>query len=46
MCSPISFGLGEGEGVRWALLASALAGLIAAALFWGARKSIREEMEG
>lgn len=42
----ISFGLGEGEGVRWALLASALAGLIATALFWGARRSIREEMEG
>jgi MFS family permease len=42
----ISFGLGEAEGVRWALLVSAFAGLLAAALFWAARKSIRDEMEG
>jgi MFS family permease len=42
----IGFGMGEGEGVRYALLVSAFAGLIAAALFWLARKSIREEMEG
>jgi len=39
-------GLGEAEGVRYALLVSAFAGLIAAALFWMARKTIREEMEG
>jgi MFS family permease len=42
----ISFGMGEGEGVRWALIVSALTGLIAAALFWTARKTIRDEMEG
>lgn len=42
----IGFGLGEAEGVRYALLISALAGLIAFALFWLARKSIRDEMEG
>jgi len=42
----ISFGMGEGEGVRWALVVAALTGLIAAALFWMARKTIREEMEG
>ncbi|MBL8545746.1 MAG: MFS transporter [Hyphomonadaceae bacterium] len=42
----ISFGLGEGEGVRWALLVSALTGLLAAALFWMARRSIRDEMAG
>jgi MFS family permease len=39
-------GLGEAEGVRYALLASALVGVIAAALFWLARNNIREEMEG
>ncbi|MEQ1819960.1 MAG: MFS transporter [Terricaulis sp.] len=42
----ISFGMGEGEGVRWALIVAAMTGLIAAALFWLARKSIRDEMEG
>ena len=42
----IGLGMGEAEGVRYALLVSALAGLGAAALFWMARKTIREEMEG
>lgn len=42
----IGFGMGEAEGVRYALLVSALAGVGAAALFWMARKTIREEMEG
>lgn len=42
----IGFGLGEAEGVRWAMLISALAGLVAAVLFWTARRYIREEMEG
>jgi MFS family permease len=42
----IGFGMGEAEGVRYALLVSAFAGLIAAALFWMARSSIRDEMEG
>lgn len=42
----IYFGMGEGEGVRWALIVASLTGFIAAALFWMARKSIRDEMEG
>lgn len=42
----IGLGLGEAEGVRWALIVSAMMGLIAAALFWSARATIREEMEG
>ncbi|MGA0605260.1 spinster family MFS transporter [Phenylobacterium sp. VNQ135] len=37
-------GLGKAEGVRWALIVSAYFGLISAALFWLARKYIREEM--
>ena len=41
----ITFGMGEAEGVRYALLVSAFAGLGAAALFWMARGSIRGEME-
>ena len=39
-------GLGEAEGVRWALIISTLFGLIAFVLFWQARKTIREEMVG
>ena len=31
--------------VRWALILSTLTGLIAFALFWMARRTIREEME-
>jgi MFS family permease len=42
----IQFGLGKAEGIRWALMASALFGVLAAALFWLARSTIREEMEG
>ena len=42
----IGAGMGEAEGVRWAMLLSALAGLGAAALFWIARRYIRDEMEG
>ena len=42
----IYFGMGEGEGVRWALIVASLTGFIAAGLFWLARKSIRAEMEG
>lgn len=37
-------GLGEAQGVRWALITSATLGLAAFALFWAARDSIREEM--
>lgn len=39
-------GMGEAEGVRWALIISTLFGLIAFVLFWQARKTIREEMVG
>jgi MFS family permease len=39
-------GLGEAQGVRWALIVSTLFGLAAFALFWLARKTIREEMVG
>ncbi len=42
----IYFGMGEGEGVRWALIVASLTGFIAAGLFWLARSSIRAEMEG
>lgn len=38
--------MGKAEGVRWALIISVLANVGAVALFWMARKSIREEMEG
>lgn len=38
-------GLGEAEGVRWALILSSFAGVGAFALFWMARSSIRSEME-
>ncbi|AAK24456.1 spinster family MFS transporter [Caulobacter vibrioides] len=37
-------GLGEAQGVRWALIISATLGLGAFALFWAARKTIRDEM--
>jgi MFS family permease len=37
-------GLGEAEGVRWALIISAMLGLVSFALFWRARKTIREDM--
>ncbi len=36
--------MGEAEGVRWALLVSSVVGLIAALLFWLARRTIREEI--
>jgi MFS family permease len=38
------FGMGSAEGVRWALILSSLMGLVAFALFWMARRTIREEM--
>jgi len=37
-------GMGEGEGIRWALMTSASTMLVAAALFWTARKTIRTDM--
>jgi MFS family permease len=36
---------GTGHGVRWALMVSACAGVVAFVLFWLARRTIREEME-
>jgi MFS family permease len=42
----IGLGMGKAEGIRWALMTSALFGLAAATLFWLARRTIREEMEG
>ena len=36
--------MGSADGVRWALIASSTCTLIAAGLFWQARKTIREEM--
>jgi len=38
------FGLGSAQGVRWALMLSTTFGFVAFALFWIARKTIREEM--
>jgi hypothetical protein len=38
--------MGKAEGVRWALIVSVLTNIGAVALFWMARKTIREEMEG
>ncbi|HRD27314.1 MAG TPA: MFS transporter [Caulobacter sp.] len=37
-------GMGPAQGIRWALIVSTLFGLVAAGLFWTARKTIREEM--
>jgi MFS family permease len=39
-------GFGEFEGLRWALILSGATGILAYVLFWMARKSIREEIEG
>jgi ABC-type uncharacterized transport system permease subunit len=37
-------GMGKAEGVRWALISSAFFGLLAAFLFFMARKRIREDI--
>ena len=37
-------GMGAAQGVRWALMTSTLFGIAAFAMFWMARKTIREEM--
>ncbi|MDX2235052.1 MAG: MFS transporter [Hyphomonadaceae bacterium] len=42
----IQGGMGKAEGVRWALIISALSGVASAVFFWMARKTIRTEMEG
>lgn len=39
------FDMGAAQGVRWALIISTCFGVLAFALFWVARKTIREEME-
>ena len=38
------FGLNAAEGVRWALITSSFGGVLAAALFWRARRHIRTEV--
>jgi MFS family permease len=40
------FGMGPAEGVRWALIGSQFLVIPAFALFWLARRTIREEQEG
>lgn len=40
------FGMGDAEGVRWALIGSQFLVIPAFALFWMARRTIREEQEG
>ncbi|MBL9009588.1 MAG: MFS transporter [Alphaproteobacteria bacterium] len=40
------YGMGAGEGIRWSLIIFSLLGLFAAALFWIARRTIREETVG
>jgi predicted MFS family arabinose efflux permease len=37
-------GMGEAEGVRWAMIVSAYTSVISVVLFWMARKTIREDM--
>jgi len=39
-----TFGLGQAEGVRWALIASGMAVILAGGLFWWARYSVREDL--
>ncbi len=39
-----TFGMGQAEGVRWAILISALAILVSVVLFWIARKTVREDI--
>jgi len=43
LASP-TFGLGQAEGVRWALIISGSAFFAAAALFWWARDTVREDI--
>lgn len=40
----VGLGLGEAEGVRWALIASSVFAVAPALLFWMSRTTIREEM--
>jgi MFS family permease len=42
----IGLNLGKDEGVRWALIAASMLGLIPALLFWMARRTIREDVVG
>jgi len=37
-------GMGSAEGIRWALVTSSLLGLVAFALFWSARKTIKDDI--
>jgi predicted MFS family arabinose efflux permease len=38
------FGMGQAEGVRWAILLSSLLVLVSVALFWKARDTVREDI--
>lgn len=38
-------GLGEAEGIRWALLVTTLASIVSAPLFWSARRTIARDIE-
>jgi MFS family permease len=40
------FGLGQAEGVRWAMIISGMAVLVAGGLFWWARATVREDIIG
>jgi len=40
----LAVSMGEAEGVRWALILSGVVGVVAALLFWLARRTIREEI--
>ncbi|WP_395672029.1 spinster family MFS transporter [Phenylobacterium sp.] len=39
-------GYGSAEGIRWALISTSSLSLVAAYFFWGARKTMREELVG
>jgi hypothetical protein len=41
----VGMGLGPAEGIRWALIIASCFGVLSAALFWMARKTIAQEME-
>jgi len=41
----VGLGLGPAEGIRWALIIASCFGVLSAALFWMARKTIVQEME-
>jgi hypothetical protein len=42
----LRFGLGKGDGLRWALIVGAVIGFVAFPLLWVARRSIRNDVVG